>query len=131
MIKISHSSREQILNGNWNLSPELLETLGETEHLRWMAFHFVMGYSVMNSEKMEENARILAENQKAGISCSARITKDGDNRLHACLIPWEDLNALSQREMELTGRQVDYKQIDKNNVLALTKILQAEERAGI
>ena len=25
----------------------------------------------------------------------------------------------------------DYKQIDKNNVLALTKILQAEERAGI
>lgn len=131
MIKISHSSREQILNGNWNLSPELLETLGETEHLRWMAFHFVMGYSVMNSEKMEENARILAENQKAGISCSTRITKDGENRLHACLIPWEDLDALSQREMELTGRQVDYKQIDKNNVLAIPQILQAEGRAGI
>ncbi|MBO7423236.1 MAG: hypothetical protein J6T99_07620, partial [Oscillospiraceae bacterium] len=129
MIRISHSSREQILNGGWNLTPELLETLGETEHLRWMAFHFVMGYSVMSSDKMEENARILAESQKAGSPCSGRVTKDSDNRLHACLIPWEKLDALSQREKELTGREVDYKQIDKNNVLTLPRILQAEEKA--
>ena len=128
MIRISHSSREQILNGGWNLTPELLETLGETEHLRWMAFHFVMGYSVMSPDIMEENARILAESQKAGSPCSGRVTKDSDNRLHACLIPWEKLDALSQREKELTGREVDYKQIDKNNVLTLPRILQAEEK---
>ena len=131
MIRISHSSREQILNGDWNLSPELLETLGETEHLRWMAFHFVMGYSVMSSDKLEEKARILAETREAGSPSSARITKDNDARLHACLIPWEDLDSLSRRETELTGRKVDYRQIDKNNVLALPQIIQAEEKAGI
>lgn len=130
MIRISHSSREQILNGEWNLTPKMLETLGETEHLRWMAFHFVMGYSVMSSDRMEENARILAESQKAGIPCSVRVTKDSDNRLHACLIPWEELDKLSQREKELTGREVDYKQIDKNNVLSLPMILQAEKETG-
>lgn len=131
MIRMSLSSRGQILSGNWNLSPELLETLGETEHLRWMAFHFVMGYSVMSPDKMEENARILAENQRAGIPCSTHITKDSDARLHACLVPWEELDALSQLETELTGRKVDYKQIDKNNVLTLPQILQAEKEAGV
>ncbi len=131
MMMISHSSREQILSGDWNPSPELLETMGETEHLRWMAFHFVMGYSVMSSEKLEENARIMAENRKAGVACSARITKDSDARLHACLIPWEELDALSQRETELTGRKADYRQIDKNNILALKQILQEEEKAGL
>ena len=105
MIRISHSSKEQILSGNWNPSPELLETLGETEHLRWMAFHFVMGYSVMGSDKLEENARVLAENQKAGVSCSARITKDSENHLHACLIPWAG-NGTDRAESGLqTNRQ--------------------------
>ena len=89
-----------------------------------------MGYSVMSSDRMEENARILAESQKAGIPCSVRVTKDSDNRLHACLIPWEELDKLSQREKELTGREVDYKQIDKNNVLSLPMILQAEKETG-
>ena len=82
----------------------------------------------MSSDRMEENARILTENQKTGIPCSVRVTKDSDNHLHACLIPWEELDKLSQREKELTGREVDYKQIDKNNVLSLPMILQAEEQ---
>ena len=129
MIKISRGNREEILSGNWNLSPEQLEALGETEHLRWMAFHFVMGYSVMSADRMEENARIVAESRRAGVPCSVRITKDSDNRLHACLIPWEELDALSQREKELTGREISYKQIDINNVLVLPQILQAAEKA--
>ncbi len=129
MIKISRGNREEILSGNWNLSPEQLEALGETEHLRWMAFHFVMGYSVMSADRMEENARIVAESRRAGVPCSVRITKDSDNRLHACLISWEELDALSQREKELTGREISYKQIDINNVLALPQILQAAEKA--
>ena len=129
MIKISRGNREEILSGNWNLSPEQLEALGETEHLRWMAFHFVMGYSVMSADRMEENARIVAESRRAGVPCSVRITKDSDNRLHACLISWEELDALSQREKELTGREISYKQIDINNVLVLPQILQAAEKA--
>ena len=46
-------------------------------------------------------------------------------RTHACLVPWEELDALSARENAITGDQVDYKAMDRNNVLALPEILGA------
>ena len=48
---------------------------------------------------------------------------------HACLVPWEDLDALSARESEITGVRVDYKAMDRNNVLAVPDILRAAETA--
>ena len=45
-------------------------------------------------------------------------------------MPWTALDELSEKENRLTGRNVDYKQIDINNVLALPKLLQQTERAG-
>ena len=53
--------------------------------------------------------------------------KDGEERTHACLIPWDALDALSARETALTGHRVDYKQMDINNVLTLPRLLRAEE----
>ena len=44
---------------------------------------------------------------------------------HNCLIAWEDLDALSEKENAVTGGGVDYKQYDINNVLAIPKLLQA------
>ena len=43
---------------------------------------------------------------------------------HACLIPWEALDGLSRRENEVTGGSVDYKAMDRNNVLAVPDILR-------
>ena len=43
---------------------------------------------------------------------------------------WEELDRLSEEENRATGRNVDYKQIDINNVLALPKLLRAEEDAA-
>lgn len=47
-------------------------------------------------------------------------------RLHACIIPWDGLDALSERENAVTGGHVDYKAMDRDNVLALPALLREE-----
>ena len=126
-LRASGSSREELLSGKWKPSGELLQNLGETEHLRWNAFHYAMGYRTMSREEFESNAQTWARCKAEGVPCSIKIAKNSEKRLHACLIPWEELDGLSARESELTGRKVDYKQMDVNNVLTLPKLLQAEE----
>ncbi len=129
-IRASGSSREEMLAGKWEPSKELLLNLGETEHMRWSAFHFCSGYRPMSREEFEENAETWARCKAEGIPCSIKIGKNQEKRLHACLVPWEELDELSACENRLTGRSVDYKQIDVNNVLTLPKLLRAEEEKG-
>ena len=126
-ISASGSSREQILAGNWHPDADMVETLGEAEHLRWCAFHYAMGYSPMSREEFENNAAEFIRCRDAGIPCDRKIGKNTTERTHACLIPWEELDSLSAREHEVTGRDIDYKQTDINNVLTLPKLLKAEE----
>ena len=126
-VRASGSSREEILAGSWDPSPALLETLGRTEHLRWNAFHFAMGYRPMSREEFEANAETWLQCRQKGVPCPIRITKNSEARTHACLIPWEELDELSEREKAVTGREVDYKQTDINNVLALPMLLKATD----
>ena len=129
-IRISGSSRDEILSGKWNPDESLRQVLGQTEHLRWCAFHYAMGYVRMSRMEFEANieayTRLKAEGKQPGF----RISKNPGERKHACLIPWEDLDALSEEENRVTGRNVDYKQVDINNVLALPKLLLAEQEAA-
>ena len=53
-----------------------------------------------------------------------RIAKNTEGLTHACLVPWEALDALSERENAVTGGSVDYKALDTNNVLAIPDILR-------
>ena len=130
-IRAAGSSREEMLAGNWHPSGEMLENLGRTEHLRWNAFHFANGYRTMTEAEFDAKAEEWRRCQAEGLPCSIRIAKDAEARTHACLIPWEALDALSARESAVTGRSVDYKQYDINNVLALPRLLRAgEESAG-
>ena len=71
-----------------------------------------------------------AEQYRKNAASGFRISRDGQNRLQACLIPWEELDALSQRENAVTGGSVDYKQMDRNNVLMLSRILAAQRDAA-
>ncbi|MBO7373150.1 MAG: hypothetical protein J6U19_02855 [Oscillospiraceae bacterium] len=128
-VRISGSSKEAMLNGEWTPSPEMQQVLGETEHLRWCAFHYAMGYTPMTPEQFQANAETWAQLQKEGSSKKIKIAKDAQARRHACLIPWSDLDDLSARENQMTGRNVDYKQLDINNVLALPHLLQVREEA--
>ena len=118
-----------MLEGNWHPSEKMLENLGKTEHLRWNAFHFANGYRAMSDEEFEANAAEWRRCQEEGIPSTVRIARDTAARTHACLISWDELDALSFKVSAVTGRSVDYKQYDINNVLTLPKLLRAGEES--
>ena len=88
-----------------------------------------MGYVPMSRMEFEANIEAFTRLREEGKQPGFRISKNREERKHACLIPWEDLDALSAEENRVTGRNVDYKQVDINNVMALPKLLLAEEKA--
>ena len=126
-LRASGLTADEVLAGNWPPSADVLEVLGETEHLRWNAFHFVMGYSPMSSAEFDERAETYKKRVEKGLP-GIRLSKDSENRTHACLVPWEELDALSEAERAITGRDVDYKQYDINNVLIIPEILKQGEK---
>ena len=128
-IRAAGSSREEMLSGEWHPTEKMLENLGKTEHLRWNAFHFANGYRTMSDEEFEANVAEWRRCQEEGVPCKIRITRNTAARTHACLVSWDDLDALSFKVSAVMGRSVDYKQYDINNVLALPKLLQAGEES--
>ena len=129
-IRASGADMETLLQGTWQPDAVMQQTLGETEHLRWCAFHYAMGYTPMSTEEFDTNAAEYARCMREGIPCNIKIGKNTYGRRHVCLMPWEDLDELSEREKRMTGRNVDYKQIDINNVLAMPRLLRAEQKKG-
>ena len=128
ILKASGRTEDEVLNGAWPPSGEMMKNLGITEHLRWCAFHYVSGYRTMPPEVYEERAEIY-RNELAGLGHSSlQVRKDSAKKLHACLIPWEELDALSARESSITGKHVDFKAADCNNILVMDKVLAACRR---
>jgi hypothetical protein len=119
------TDRETVLAEGFAPSEEVMDTLSRTEHLRWCAFHFAMGYDTMPEETFEERAAIFRKQQAETGKGRIRIGKDADARLHACLIPWEELPALAEREFAVTGRRADYFKIDRDNVRLAVDMLRA------
>ncbi len=123
MIYAAGKTPEQVLDGDWDLTEAQKENLSQTEHLRWCAFHYAMGYSAMTEDEFAYRAEeYRAEKEKTGKS-SVRIAKDVENRRHACLVSWDELDVLSAKENAVTGGNVDYKNMDLVNVLAVPKLL--------
>ncbi len=100
-----------------DIDAALLENLAMSEHLRWMGFHYAMGYQSMTKNEIEERVKLYQKDK------SVRILKDTKNKRHGCLAPWEDLDELSAYENSYTGKNVDYKQMDRENVKAVCKII--------
>ena len=124
------TDRQAVLQGAWPPEAERLETLSQTEHLRWCAFHYAMGWQSMPASVFDmraEQFRREAEQTGAG---SVRISKAPEQRFHACLIPWEELDELAEREYAVTGKRPDYKQMDRDNVCAIPAMLRAAEAEG-
>jgi hypothetical protein len=124
MLRMTGKTEQDVLESGWNLTDVQLENLSITEHLRWCAFHFCMGFHPMSREEFDcRAAEYLLQKEKTG-KPSVRIGKNMDGRTHACLIPWEELDDLSARENAITGKNVDYKAMDRNNVLAVPQMLK-------
>ena len=124
-LRMSGKTDEQVLAGDWPPPPVMLETLAETEYMRWCAFHRVFGYRRMEEEEFEARGeQYRHEIAKTGHS-NLRIAKNNENRTHACLISWDELDDLSARENAITGENKDYKEYDRNNVRMLPATLKA------
>ena len=123
-LKMAGLQPDAIPSGDW-YTPQQLENMAIAEHERWCAFHFCMGFRPMTPEEYAERCRIYKEEKAKNPASRYRIGKDVSKRIHSCLIPWEDLDALSDAENAVTGGSVDYKQMDRNNVLTLPALLES------
>lgn len=122
MLRAAGTNEQEVLENGWNPSGALLENLSITEHLRWCAFHYAMGLRKMSDAEFDARAaEYLAGNRKL------RIAKNMTGRTHACLISWDELDALSEKENRITGGNVDYKQLDTNNVLVIYALLKSRK----
>lgn len=127
LVKASGCTEEEITEGQWEPDGKLLDVLGETEHLRWCAFHFANGYRRMSGEELSRNIENYVRCREKGLPLP-RITKNAEQRTHACLIPYDQLDALSERENAVTGKNTDYRQLDINNVLMIPRILKERKK---
>ena len=130
LVRASGDTPEEIIGGKWDHNEDLKEILGETEHLRWCAFHYCMGYRTMSDKEFESNVKEYIRCREKGLPLP-RITKNTERRTHACLIPYHDLDDLSAKENAVTGRNTDYKKMDIANVMMIPSILKknTEEQA--
>lgn len=121
-------TQEEALN-NWNPQGILLENLAASEHLRWNAFHYCMGFRPMTEQEFNERSAEYHSEKSKDPNTKYRITKDMDKRIHACMIPWEELDDYSAKENAVTGGSQDYAENDRKNVRDLNKVLKAMNKA--
>lgn len=128
MLRMAGLTEAQVRENGWTLTEAQLEALSRTEHLRWCAFHFCMGFSPMTAEEYDAREAEYLRQTAAGKK-PLRLSKNMPGRTHACLISWEELDALSQRESRLTGQTVNYKAMDTENVRLIPELLRARKQS--
>ena len=115
----------------WELTPAQLLNLSKTEHLRWCAFHYCMGFHPMSQEEFLQRAEVYNHQVKETGKASLRVGKNIAGRTHACLIDWDALPLLDEKEKALTGRQVNYQDMDTQNVLMIPKLYQLSKGGSL
>jgi len=129
MLKLAELDEEEAINKD-KLTDDssLSEILAETEHLRWMAFHAAMGYLPIAPEEMRKRFKNYTGkiNSKDHLDFTRRDIKF---RLHACLVPWNKLDKVSEvyRELEqIAGKKPvrDFKKDDRNIIENIPKFLK-------
>ena len=120
LLHAAGKTREEAL-ADWNPRGMLLENLAASEHLRWNAFHYCMGFRPMTEEEFQTRAAEYSAHKASGY----RITKDVEARIHGCMVSWEALKDYSAKENRITGAATDYAEYDRINVRDLVKVLKA------
>lgn len=93
---------------------EIIERLTKLEHDRWVAFVRSEGYRGCDVQTMELFARAEGKN------------RDERTKVHACICPWEALDALSDayNALGISDQKKDFKALDRNMVVQMDEILQ-------
>ena len=108
---------------NWVPRGDLLENLAKMEHLRWNAFHYAMGFRPMTEEEFRARAAQYQKEREKNPDTSYRIARDPVQRIHACMIPWEELDDYSRKENAITGQHKNYCENDRENIRAMRDVL--------
>ena len=111
-------------NQSIEIPDKKMENMSMTEHLRWCGFHYSMGYTKMSDEVWEKRAEEYRKEIALGGKGSTRISKDTVDKRHACLVSWDELDVLSAKESAVTGKDTDYKQMDRDNIKVILKLLE-------
>jgi hypothetical protein len=130
ILRCAGLSEDEAAHDQWITDPVLLDHLGHTEHMRWCAFHLVYGFDTMADEILEERAAAYREETARTGSSRIKPARDLDRYLHACIVPWEELDALSERVTALTGRTVYYKQNDINSIMTIPAAIKADREGA-
>jgi len=111
---------------------KLAEVLAETEHLRWNAFHAVMGFKQISIEEME----FRFNNYKGDGNPLDYCRRDTEMRLHVCLAPWNELDKISEAYRELAKKtgtpkaeDFNFKDNDRDIVNNIPRFLHAANKA--
>ena len=128
VLRAAGKTEEQVLAGEWPPADDVLENLSVTEHLRWCGRQYTMGYSPMPKEIWEQRAQEYLRQKAEGKEPDIQLSRDDRRKMHACLIHWEELDELSERENRVTGGDTDYKQLNRNNVLRIARVLSAGKK---
>ena len=124
MLRAAGKNTADVSKGDWCLTDAQKENLSKTEHLRWCAFHYCMGFSPMSDEEFDARANIYIEQVKQDGKPTIRIGKNMTGRTHACLIGWDELDRLSEKEAAIIGKHIDYRAMDTDNVMAIPELLK-------
>lgn len=125
-LRMTGFKTEDVVDGDkWDkLSNEQILNLSKTEHLRWCAFFYSLGYRLMPEEILKDRCDEYIREVEASGSSSIKIQKDDRNYLQACLVGWDELDDLTRLYRQVTGdMQKDFKEDDTHNVMLLPKII--------
>ena len=101
MLKLAKLNEKDAVDKNTLTNDSVLaEILAQTEHHRWIAFHVVMGYRLMDIENMKQRFKECKGNGNP----FEYARKDTQARLHACLVPWDQLDKVSKAYRKLARR---------------------------
>lgn len=128
ILRAANKNEDEVRAEEWLLTDAQKDNLSKTEHLRWCAFHYCMGFSTMTDEEFVHRSNMYKEQIATLGTSDLRITKNMKDRTHACLVTWDDLAVLSAKEAAVTGKYRDYQAMDTDNILSLPKILRASKQ---
>ena len=124
ILRAAGKTEEDALNGDWEFSDRQLEVLGHMEHLRWNAFHFCMGFRPMSESEFDSRAAEYLRQKESTGKPTIRIAKNMAAHTHACLVDWQELDALSEKEHQITEKPVNYKKEDIKNILTVPTLIR-------
>jgi hypothetical protein len=109
MLFLANTNENDLLDLNLDLLTEdetLKEVLAQTEHMRWNAFHAAMGFSAISIDDLRRRFE-----KYRSLDLARRDTAE---QLHACMVPWDDLDLLSEVYNELALSLGDDKEAKRN-----------------